>query len=68
MEKEVAQWTEALAQNAIVVHKILTSRWDIDMLQPALTCSLLSAHPLVRDAVVRGSNFDIVAGAFNSVP
>eukprot|EP00961_Rhodomonas_salina_P217505 2939339-Rhodomonas_salina.1 len=68
MEKEVVQWSEAFAQNAIVVHKILTLQWEIEMLQPALAGSLLSAHPLVRDAIVRGSNFDIVAGAFNSVP
>eukprot|EP00961_Rhodomonas_salina_P080858 1087628-Rhodomonas_salina.2 len=38
------------------------------MLQPALAGSLLSAHPLVRDDVVRGSNFDVVVGAFDCVP
>eukprot|EP00961_Rhodomonas_salina_P047665 640289-Rhodomonas_salina.1 len=68
MEPAVVQWNEAFAQNAIVVHKILTSQWEIEMLQPALAGSLLSAHPSVRDAVAWGANFDITAGVFDGVP
>eukprot|EP00961_Rhodomonas_salina_P180196 2431956-Rhodomonas_salina.1 len=44
MEKEVVQWSEAFAQNTIVVHKILTLRWEIEMLQPSVgmrSCDLL---------------------------
>eukprot|EP00961_Rhodomonas_salina_P034380 463301-Rhodomonas_salina.1 len=68
MEPAVVQWNEVFAQNAIVVHKILTSLWEIEMLQPALAGSLLSAHLSVRDAVARGSNFDITTGFFDGVP
>eukprot|EP00961_Rhodomonas_salina_P036359 488774-Rhodomonas_salina.1 len=68
MESKCTKWSAACAENAILVHRILSSQSCVDMLQPALAGALLSAHPAVCDAVSWGSNFDVSIGVFTGVP
>eukprot|EP00961_Rhodomonas_salina_P169766 2287566-Rhodomonas_salina.1 len=68
MESECTKWSAECAENAILVHRILPSQSSVDMLQPALAGTLLSAHPAVCDAVSWGLNFDVSISMFTGVP